>query len=121
MSIKNLRYYLSLTEVKDTDVVNLEAAPFVKFYIDGVKAYEDEFYDEAAEKFEKSLKSYLKSEEECRIYCEGPFDQGWLPEFTSSVASMVYFILLPNFFHITEIIKKKKFFFLNFQITLLTV
>ncbi|KAK0162064.1 hypothetical protein PV327_008431 [Microctonus hyperodae] len=87
MSIKNLRYYLSLPEVKDSDIINLESAPFVNYYINGVKAYEDEFYDDAVEQFETSLREYMKAEDECRIYCEGSFDQGWLLEFTSSVAN----------------------------------
>lgn len=68
-------------------VVNLEAAPFVRKYFLGVQAYEDKNYAEAVDKFESSLESYMESEEECRIYCEGPFDQGWYPEFTSSIAS----------------------------------
>lgn len=68
-------------------VVNLETAPFVRKYTRGVQAYEDENYAEAVAEFESSLESYMESEEECRIYCEGPFDQGWYPEFTSSIAS----------------------------------
>lgn len=89
MSIKNLRYYLSLPEVKDSDIINLESSPFVNYYINGVKSYEDEFYDDAVEQFETSLNAYMKAEDECRIYCEGSFDQGWLLEFTSSVASKI--------------------------------
>ncbi|CAD6204817.1 GSCOCG00002996001-RA-CDS [Cotesia congregata] len=87
MSIDNLRYYLSLPEVKETEVSNLEAAEFIKFYVEGVKAYEEEYFEEAIENLEKSLRFYLKAEEDCRFYCEGPFDQGWHPEFTSSFAN----------------------------------
>lgn len=87
MSIDNLRYYLSLPEVKETEVSNLEASEFIKFYVEGVKAYEEEYFEEAIENLEKSLRFYLKAEEDCRLYCEGPFDQGWHPEFTSSIAS----------------------------------
>lgn len=70
-------------------VVNLEAAPFVQMYLRGVQAYEDENYREAVVEFESSLESYIESEEKCRIYCEGPFDQGWYPEFTSSISSKI--------------------------------
>ncbi|XP_066602566.1 prolyl 3-hydroxylase 2-like isoform X2 [Prorops nasuta] len=87
VSRNNLRYYLSLPEVKEDQVLNLEAASFLKHYVSGVAAYEDELYEMAIEHFEKSLGSYMESEEECRIYCEGPFDQGWFPEFTSSIAN----------------------------------
>lgn len=87
MTRRNLRYYLTLPDVVEEKVVNLEAAPFSQMYVRGVQAYEDENYKEAVGEFEASLESYIESEEECRIYCEGPFDQGWYPEFTSSVAS----------------------------------
>lgn len=93
MTKKNLKHYLNLSNVTVEKVVNLEAAPFVQKYIRGVKAYEDEYYAEAVIEFENSLELYIESEEECRIYCEGPFNQGWYPEFTSSVANHFTFCL----------------------------
>ncbi|XP_015594433.1 prolyl 3-hydroxylase 2 [Cephus cinctus] len=87
MSIKNLRYYLTLPEVKENDVINLENEPHIEMYIKGMMAYDTEDYTEAVGLFENSLRAYIKSEEDCRIYCEGPFDQGWHPEFTSSVSN----------------------------------
>ncbi|KAL6254200.1 hypothetical protein P5V15_014822 [Pogonomyrmex californicus] len=90
---KNLKYYLNLPGVAVEKVKNLEAAPFVQKYVRGVQAYEDENYAEAVIEFENSLESYMESEEQCRIYCEGPFDQGWHPEFTSSVANHFTFCL----------------------------
>jgi len=89
ITVKNLKHYLNQPDVAVEKVVNLEAAPFVQKYTRGVQAYEDENYMEAVVAFESSLESYMESEEECRIYCEGPFDQGWYPEFTSSVASKI--------------------------------
>lgn len=89
MATKNLKYYLNLPNVIAKEVVNLEAAPFVQMYVRGVKAYEVENYVEAIAEFESSLESYMEFEENCRSYCEGPFDQGWYPEFTSSVASKI--------------------------------
>lgn len=86
-SVANLKFYLNLPDVSEDKVQNLEAAPFVELYFNGVTAYEKENYADAVMFFEKSLRSYVKSEEECRLYCEGPFDQGWHPEFTASVAS----------------------------------
>nr|XP_012234724.1 PREDICTED: prolyl 3-hydroxylase 2-like isoform X1 [Linepithema humile] len=93
MTKKNLRHYLSLPEVVVEKVVNLEVAPFVQMYLRGVRAYEDENYAEAVAEFESSLEFYMESEEECRIYCEGPFDQGWYPEFTSSISNHFAFCL----------------------------
>lgn len=84
---KSLMYYMDLPDVQVKKIINLEAAPFVKMYARGVSAYEDGYYAEAVDQFESSLESYMNSEEECRSYCEGPFDQGWHPEFTSSLAN----------------------------------
>ncbi|XP_029178230.1 prolyl 3-hydroxylase 1-like [Nylanderia fulva] len=93
MATENLRYYLNLPNVIAEKVVNLEEAPFVQIYIRGVKAYENENYVEAVAEFESSLESYMEFEENCRNYCEGPFDQGWYPEFTSSIANHFAFCL----------------------------
>lgn len=93
MTMKNVRHYLTMPGVVEEKLMNLEAAPFIQMYVRGVKAYENENYAEAVGEFESSLKSYMESEEECRIYCEGPFDQGWYPEFTSSVANHFAFCL----------------------------
>ncbi|XP_012277357.1 prolyl 3-hydroxylase 2 [Orussus abietinus] len=87
MSLKNLRYYLTLPGVKDDDVLDLEAASFVETYINGVSAYDEEDYVEAVGRLEKSLREFMTAEEDCRFYCEGPFNQGWNSEFTSSVAN----------------------------------
>ena len=32
-------------------------------------------------------REYIKAEDECRLSCEKPFDHGWFPDFTTSVAS----------------------------------
>ncbi|XP_076177927.1 prolyl 3-hydroxylase 1 isoform X2 [Ptiloglossa arizonensis] len=86
-SLETLQHYLTLPGVIAEKVVNLEAAPYVNIYLKAVAAYENENYANAVDHFETSLRSYLESEEECRFFCEGPFDQGWHPEFTSSIAN----------------------------------
>lgn len=93
MTMKNLKYYLDLPDVAVEKVVNLEAAPFMQKYTRGVQEYENEYYAEAVVELESSLKSYMESEEQCRLYCEGPFDQGWYPEFTSSISNHFAFCL----------------------------
>lgn len=80
-------HYLEHPDVEKTKLLNLEREPFAQMYLDGVSAYENEQYSEAVMDFEDSLRSYLKSEEDCRLFCEGSFDQGWHPEFTASIAS----------------------------------
>lgn len=49
--------------------------------------YEKEDFNSVIQYFEESLVDYLQNEEECRAFCEGPFDQGWFPDFTPSIAS----------------------------------
>ena len=71
----------------------------MKLFSQGTEAYHDQKYSEVIELFEASLKDLLNAEEDCRAYCEGPFDQGWLPDFVSSVASRYFFqreMLFPN-------------------------
>lgn len=53
----------------------------------GTEAYYREEYKLAITNLEKSLREFFRAADECRADCEGPFDQGWLPDFTSSVAS----------------------------------
>ncbi|XP_043256674.1 prolyl 3-hydroxylase 1-like [Colletes gigas] len=97
-SITTLKNYLTLPGVAAENVVNLEAPPYLSVYMRAVSAYEDENYAKAANLFEASLNSYLDYEEECRFYCEAPFDQGWLPEFTTSLAN-----------HFTHCLKCKRY------------
>ncbi|CAL7946478.1 unnamed protein product [Xylocopa violacea] len=86
-SVETLKAYLTLPGVQAENVVNLETPAYISIYFKGVSAYENEDFAEATGLFETSLKTYLAAEEECRSYCEGPFDQGWYPEFTSSIAN----------------------------------
>lgn len=90
---------MSLPQVNNETVRNLEVQPFVKDYVSGVRAYENEYYDEAVDRLEFSLKSFFDAEEQCRFYCEGPFDQGWSPEFTTAVSSKNQLIYFDVFFY----------------------
>ncbi|XP_046482906.1 prolyl 3-hydroxylase 1 isoform X1 [Neodiprion pinetum] len=86
-TLRNMQFYIDLPEVVQEDIVDLESDPFQAMYKDGVIAYYEENYPEVIEQLENSLKAYMKAEEDCRLYCEGPFDQGWLPDFTMSIAN----------------------------------
>lgn len=76
-----------LSGVHADNVLNLEMSHFLNAYTTGVSEYEKQNYKKSVKLFENSLRDYLNSENECRIYCEGPFDQGWHPEFTSLLAN----------------------------------
>ena len=53
-------------------------------------------WSKAIELFEITLKKYLEELESCRLSCEKPFDQGWFPDFVSSVASIYFIAEFPN-------------------------
>ena len=87
MSLVYLNHYLTNPEVTKDPLIDLEAAPFVEKYNEAMKAYENEDYATTIEDFENSLHLYLSADDDCRFYCEGPFDQGWHPEFVVEIAS----------------------------------
>ncbi|XP_066996710.2 prolyl 3-hydroxylase 1 isoform X2 [Anabrus simplex] len=91
--IENLKFYSNLPEVDMTKIENFESKPYVSLYIHGSDAYNKGDYKSVINYFENSLEDYLKEDEDCRAYCEGPFDQGWFPDYTLSVANHFTFCL----------------------------
>ncbi|CAL4059374.1 unnamed protein product, partial [Meganyctiphanes norvegica] len=89
----NLKHYLNEGGVDFDDVYNLELQEYGKLYIQGSNAYYDEDWLLAIEYMEKSLELYWEAEAECRLLCENPFDQGWFPDYISSVANHYTVIL----------------------------
>ena len=91
---ENLRFYINELKVDPNYIINLEVKPYVDFYVRGSDSYKKKDYDRATNYMELSLTEYLQSEEECRAQCEGPFDQGWFPDFISSISSTYIFLVL---------------------------
>ncbi|XP_071546845.1 prolyl 3-hydroxylase 1-like isoform X2 [Panulirus ornatus] len=89
----NLKYYLREGVIGAEDVLNLELKEYGKEYILGNSAYNKADYEETITHMEKSLSLFYKAYEECRYLCEKPFDQGWYPDFISSVANHYTFTL----------------------------
>ena len=48
-----------------------------------------EDWPKAIQYFETAIQAFLKSLDRCRLSCDKPFDQGWFPDFVSSVASKI--------------------------------
>nr|CAD7402412.1 unnamed protein product [Timema poppensis] len=84
--MNNLKFYSSLPEVDMNKIVNFEVKDYVPLYIHGSEAYRNEDFRSVIGYIEESLDELLKEEEECRAFCEGPFDQGWFPDFVSSIS-----------------------------------
>lgn len=89
----NLRFYVDELKVDTNYIINLEAKAYVDFYVRGSDAYKKEDHARAANYMEMSLAEYLLSDAECRVHCEGPFDQGWFPDFISSISNHYTFTL----------------------------
>lgn len=64
-----------------------------KEYILATLAYEKANYKATITHMEKSLALYYEAYEDCRFLCENPFNQGWFPDFISSVASKIVFYI----------------------------
>nr|CAD7594767.1 unnamed protein product [Timema genevievae] len=91
--MNNLKFYSSLPEVDMNTIVNFEVKDYVPLYIHGSEAYRNEDFQSVIGYIEESLDELLKEEEECRAFCEGPFDQGWFPDFVSSISNHFTFCL----------------------------
>lgn len=84
---QNLDYYVQLPEVDGTKIVNFEMEIFGAFFLNGTTNYARGNWSDVIRDMEGALVEYLKTEKICRALCDGPFDQGWLPDFTLSVAN----------------------------------
>ncbi|KAK8744336.1 hypothetical protein OTU49_000752, partial [Cherax quadricarinatus] len=89
----NLKYYLAEGPVNAEEVVNLELQEYGKEYILGNVAYNNEDYKATITHMEKSLSLFYEAYSACRHLCENPFDQGWFPDFISSLANHYTFTL----------------------------
>ena len=60
---------------------------YTNVFYEGKEAYNNGDWKNAIKNFENVLKLFYESFENCRILCDKPFDQGWFPDFVSSIAS----------------------------------
>ncbi|KAG0728003.1 Prolyl 3-hydroxylase 1 [Chionoecetes opilio] len=89
----NLKFYMEQAGIKAADVVNLELKPYGQEYFKATLAYQDNNFGLTITLMEKSLRLFLEEYQTCRFLCENPFDQGWYPDFISSVANHFTFTL----------------------------
>nr|XP_045620540.1 prolyl 3-hydroxylase 1-like isoform X2 [Procambarus clarkii] len=89
----NLKYYLAEGPLNAEDVLNLELQEYGKEFIKGNVAYNNGDYKTTIIHMEKSLALFYDAMEDCRHLCENPFDQGWFPDFISSLANHYTFTL----------------------------
>ncbi|KAK7067091.1 procollagen-proline 3-dioxygenase activity protein [Halocaridina rubra] len=89
----NLKFYLTKDDIPPESVVNRELKKYGRLYIQGNTAYNNNDYAGTINLMEESLREYYRADDDCRKLCEKPFDQGWFPDFISSVANHYTFTL----------------------------
>ncbi|GAB0099517.1 hypothetical protein DMENIID0001_153890 [Sergentomyia squamirostris] len=87
LSVSNLKYYTTLPEFHKDFLRDEEEMRFVSFYLKGMDTYRESKWRESIDNLEKSLEIFIEEENACRAFCEGSFDQGWHPDFTTSTAN----------------------------------
>jgi len=83
----NLRQYTRDYGVPAHTLTSLELQEYAKLYIAGDKAHQAEEHENTTLHMEAALEAYWKSLQDCRAMCDEPFDQGWFPDFVSSIAN----------------------------------
>jgi len=68
--LNNMKFYLTIPQVKDYFFRDLEAPKFHKSYRLGVESYEAGKYKEAIIEFESALLGYKDAEKECDFLCQ---------------------------------------------------
>lgn len=74
-------------KVNKEEIQDLEEKKFVKQFVEGVLAINDKNWSEAISFIERSILQYVSEENQCRAYCEGEFDHGFLPDFISAIGN----------------------------------
>ena len=75
--VENLNYYLSLPEVEEAKVVDMEEEDYVASYLTATDQYRAEDWQGMVATMETALQQFLAAEESCRLSCDKPFDMGW--------------------------------------------
>ncbi|XP_059608290.1 prolyl 3-hydroxylase 1-like [Phlebotomus argentipes] len=87
LSVGNLKYYSTLEEFRPEFLKDEEKKRFVDSYLKGMDFYRESKWQNCIDEFEKSLMTFDQEENICRAFCEGSFNQGWHPDFTTSTAN----------------------------------
>lgn len=84
---KNFENSIETPGVNKTEVVDLEEKKFVELFVAGILALNDKHWENVLSLMESSIMQYIFDENQCRAYCEGEFDHGFLPDFISAIGS----------------------------------
>ncbi|KAF0305480.1 Cartilage-associated protein [Amphibalanus amphitrite] len=90
---ENFKYYTTMEEVNNADIVSLEPQEHTELYVRGNAAYESERWPQVSRLMEEALDGFLEAERRCRTLCERFFPQGFNPDFVSNVANHFAYVL----------------------------
>ncbi|XP_058059723.1 cartilage-associated protein-like [Anopheles bellator] len=75
-------------------VRDMEERKFVPLLIGGIVDEQERHWEPAIERLEQSIMQFIFDENQCRAFCEGEFDHGFLPDFITAIgnhfANMLY-------------------------------
>ncbi|OQV15719.1 putative Prolyl 3-hydroxylase 2 [Hypsibius exemplaris] len=90
----NVDFYLKEKGAAQQDLKNREVKPYQELFFKGVQAIDAKNYQAAMDFMERSLEEYISAEEDCRVMCEGSFDQdGMQPDMYIAVANHMTYAL----------------------------
>ncbi|XP_055640015.1 cartilage-associated protein-like isoform X5 [Toxorhynchites rutilus septentrionalis] len=85
---KNFALAMEKTGVDADEVVDLEEKKFVKLFVLGILAINAKEWQKVITLLESSIMQFIFDENQCRAFCEGEFDHGFIPDFISSIGNI---------------------------------
>uniref|UniRef100_A0A182PBE1 Leprecan-like alpha-helical domain-containing protein n=1 Tax=Anopheles epiroticus TaxID=199890 RepID=A0A182PBE1_9DIPT len=84
---KNFEQAIEMPGIDRDEIHDLEEKQFVELLIGGIVDEQDGNWERAIERLEASIKQYIFDENQCRAFCEGEFDHGFLPDFITAIGN----------------------------------
>uniref|UniRef100_A0A182JKQ2 Leprecan-like alpha-helical domain-containing protein n=1 Tax=Anopheles atroparvus TaxID=41427 RepID=A0A182JKQ2_ANOAO len=69
------------------EIRDLEEKKFVDLLIGGIVDEQEKNWDRALEQLEASVMQFIFDENQCRAFCDGEFDHGFLPDFVTAIGN----------------------------------
>ncbi|XP_053671715.1 cartilage-associated protein-like [Anopheles nili] len=87
MMKKNFEQAIDLPGIDRDEIHDLEEKKFVNLLIGGIVDEQEKKWELAIEQLERSVMQFIFDENQCRAFCEGEFDHGFLPDFITAIGN----------------------------------
>uniref|UniRef100_A0A182QBJ7 Leprecan-like alpha-helical domain-containing protein n=1 Tax=Anopheles farauti TaxID=69004 RepID=A0A182QBJ7_9DIPT len=84
---KNFEQAIEMPGIDRDEINDLEEKSFVALLIGGIVDEQAKNWEQAIEQLEASIKQFIFDENQCRAFCEGEFDHGFLPDFITATGN----------------------------------